>query len=160
GGQLPKVLGELGKEQRQLREAQEDLAMVWLENIRISEGQKFSDIVDKLVPIVTRGVESASGVRKADLLAYIGWAYFRKSRDDALKLDIDGKYREALRLDPDNPFAHAMWGHWLIVNGNHIAEAQQHFAAALKSGRERKFVRELHLAALQWVGADENHVEL
>ncbi len=160
GGQVPKVFGQLGKEQRQLREAQEDLAMVWLENIRISEGQTFSDIVDKLVPILTRGVESASGVRKADLLAYIGWAYFPKSRDGALKLDIDGKYREALRLDPDNPFAHAMWGHWLIVNGNHIAEAQQHFAAALKSGRERKFVRELQLAALQWVGADENQVEL
>lgn len=30
----------------------------------------------------------------------------------------------------------------------------------LNSGRERKFVRALQLAALQWVGADENKVEL
>jgi HEAT repeat protein len=162
GGQLAKVIGQLSEDRRGLRQAQEDLAMEWLENVhvRASEGQTFSDVVDKLAPVVNRGAASASGARKADLLAHVGWANFLKSRDGALKLDIDGKYRAALQLDPDNPFAHAMWGHWLIVNGNHLAAAQQHFAAALQSGRERKFVRELQLAALQWVGADENQIEL
>lgn len=162
GGQLAKLTGQLSEDRRGLRKAQEDLAMEWLENVhvRASEGQTFSDVVDKLAPVVNRGAASASGARKADLLAHVGWVNFLKSRDGALKLDIDGKYREALQLDADNPFAHAMWGHWLIVNGNHLAEAQQHFAAALKSGRERKFVRGLQLAALQWVGADENQIEL
>jgi hypothetical protein len=36
----------------------------------------------------------------------------------------------------------------LIVNGNHLKEAQQHFAAAVKSGRERPIVRELQIAAI------------
>jgi len=139
---------------------QTKIAAVWVRNVSVAPPQKFAEVVDKLLPPLYRTAQRSKGVDAADALAHIGWANFLKSRDGALKLDIDGKYRKALQLDPDNPFAHAMWGHWLIVNGNHIAEAQQHFAAALKSGRERKYVRELQLAALQWVGADENQVEL
>src|SRR5207249_4002363 len=57
GEQLPKLTGQLGEERRELRKAQEDLAMEWLENVyvRLSEGQTFSNIVDKLVPILSRG---------------------------------------------------------------------------------------------------------
>ena len=139
---------------------QTKIATVWVRNVSVAAPQEFTDVVDKLLPPLYWTAQRSKGVDAADALAHIGWANFLKSQDGALKLDIDGKYREALQLDPDNPFAHAMWGHWLIVNGNHIAEAQQHFAAALNSGRERKFVRELQLAALQWVGADENQVEL
>ena len=140
---------------------QTKIATVWIRNISVVAPQKFTDVVDKLLPPLYRTAQRSKGVDAADALAHIGWANFLKSRDvGVFKLDIDGKYRKALQLDPDNPFAHAMWGHWLIVNGNHVAEAQQHFAAALKSGRERKFVRELQLAALQWVRADENQVEL
>lgn len=142
---------------------QTKIATVWIRNVSVTAPQKFTDVVDKLLPPLYRTAQRSKGVDAsdaADALAHIGWANFLKSREGAVKLDIDGKYREALQLDRVNPFAHAMWGHWLIVNGNNIAEAQQHFAAALKSRRERKFVRELQLAALQWVRADENQVEL
>jgi HEAT repeat protein len=139
---------------------QTKIASVWVRNLSVTPPQKFADVVDKLLPPLYRTAQRSKGVDAADALAHIGWANFLKSREGGFKLDIDVKYREALQLDPDNPFAHAMWGHWLIVNGNHIAEAQQHFAVALKSGRERKFVREFQLAALQSVGADENAVEL
>lgn len=148
GGQVPKVLGQLSKEQRQLREAQEDLAMAWLENIRISEGQKFSDIADQLVPILARGVESASGVRKADLLAYIGWAYFLKSRDGPGNPNPEQHYRRALEIDPGNPYAHAHWGHWKMWNREQLEDAKQHFSAALASGRALEYVRRIQLAAL------------
>jgi hypothetical protein len=90
----------------------------------------------------------------------MGWGDFLKSREGQGGVKPEQFYQRALALDPKNPYAHAMWEHWLIVDGNQIAEAQQHFAAALKGGRERKFVRELQLAALQWVRADENQVEL
>ncbi len=139
---------------------QTKIAAVWIRNVSVAPPQKFAEVVDKLLPPLYRTAQRSKGVDAADALAHIGWANFLKSRDGALKLDIDGKYREALQLDPGNPFAHAMWGHWLIVDGNHVAEAQQHFAAALKSGREHKFVRDLQLAALQWIGAAENQIEL
>ncbi len=134
--------------------------MAWLDDIRVSKGEMFSDIANRVVPALDRGVANSSGVRKADLLAHIGWANFLQLRSGTFDLDIEAKYRDALESDPANPFAHAMWGHWLIVNGNHLKEAQQHFAAAVKSGRERPIVRELQIAALEWVSEDEEKIEL
>lgn len=160
GGEVAKLMGSLSADQRRTRKAEEDLAMAWLDDIRVSKGEMFSDIADRVVPALDRGVANSSGVRKADLLAHIGWANFLQLRSGTFDLDIEAKYRDALESDPANPFAHAMWGHWLIVNGNHLKEAQQHFAAAVKSGRERPIVRELQIAALEWVSEDEEKIEL
>ena len=146
-----------------LLDLQADVAMSWVRDVSLVKGQKFGDVVDRLVPVLYQTVQrhkDSDKVRAADALAHIGWANFLKRRDGVLHLDIDGKYREAVGIDPDNPFAHAMWGHWLIANGDHLAEAQAQFAAALKSGRERSFVRQWQLAALQWVTTDENTLEL
>lgn len=160
GGEVAKLMGSLSADQRRTRKAEEDLAMAWLDDIRVSKGEMFSDIANRVVPALDRGVANSSGVRKADLLAHIGWANFLQLRSEPFDLDIEAKYRDALESDPANPFAHAMWGHWLIVNGNHLKEAQQHFAAAVKSGRERPIVRELQIAALEWVSEDEEKIEL
>lgn len=160
GGEVAKLMGSLSADQRRTRKAEEDLAMAWLDDIRVSKGEMFSDIANRVVPALDRGVANSSGVRKADLLAHIGWANFLQLRSGTFDLDIEAKYRDALESDPANPFAHAMWGHWLIVNGNHLKEAQQHFAAAVKSGRERPIVRELQIAALEWVSEDEEKIEL
>jgi len=160
GGEIAKLLGSLSADQRRTREDQEDLAMAWVEDVQVPKGKTFSDVVDKLVPVLTRGAEENTGVRKADLLAHIGWANFLRRRSGVFSLPIEERYREALQIDPANPYAHAMWGHWLIVDGNHLQEAERHFAAAVKSGRERPFVRRFQLAALEWVGEDENQMEL
>jgi HEAT repeat protein/cell division protein FtsL len=137
------------------------LGMAWLDNASYKEGKgSFSAIVDKVfLPALSRCSVSSDKVYAADCLAHMGWGDFLKFREDS-GLTPEQFYQRALALDPDNVYAHAMWGHWLIVNGNHIAEAKQHFAAALKNGREHKYVRALQLAALQWVGGDENSVEL
>jgi len=160
GGEVAKLTGSLSADQRRTRKAEEDLAMAWLEDISASKVEMFSDITDKVVPVLDRGVANSSGMRKADLLAHIGWANFLRQRSGTFNLDIEAKYRDALESDPANPFAHAMWGHWLIVNGNSLREAQQHFAAAVKSGRERPFVRKLQLAALEWVSEEDDQIEL
>jgi len=160
GGEVAKLTGSLSADQRRTRKAEEDLAMAWLEDISASKAEMFSDIADKVVPVLDRGVANSSGMRKADLLAHIGWANFLRQRSGTFNLDIEAKYRDALESDPANPFAHAMWGHWLIVNGNSLREAQQHFAAAVKSGRERPFVRKLQLAALEWVSEEDDQIEL
>ena len=139
---------------------QTKIAEAWIRNVSVSPPQKFADVVDKLLPPLYVTAQRPKGVDAADALAHIGWANFLKSRDGVPNLDVEGKYRETLQRDPDNPFAHAMWGHLLMTKGDHLAEAKQHFAAALKSPRERKFVRELQIAALQWVTTENNQIEL
>jgi len=133
-----------------VRAAQEGLALAWLEDVHLQESQKFSDVTEKLEPILERAVASGKpGSREADLRAHIGWIYFLESRDGRLDLDPIGPYREAAKEDPDNPYAQAMWGHWILwQNCEKIQEAKGHFAAALASQRERDYVRRLEMLAL------------
>lgn len=129
--------------------AQEDLAMEWLEKIEVKEKEGFSDIAEKLEPVLTRGVASAkSKSRQADLLAHVGWSYFLRIREGRYGLDPAGVYAEAVKKDANNPYAQAMWGHWILWNDGPLEDAEQHFSAGLASHRQQAFVRQLQLAAL------------
>lgn len=154
GGTLARLTGRLDERTVELRAAREDLAMEWLRNIRVSGGQTFSDIVAKLLPALTQGAASSQGARKADLLAHTGWAYFLRSRDGAGDTNPQRAYESALQVDPSNPYAHAFLGHWLLWRGGSIETSQQHFTAALASGREKPFVRTLQLASFRNRGSD------
>lgn len=155
GGQLAKLTGSLSSEQRRSREAQEDLAMAWVEDLSIPQGRTLSDTVDKLISVLTRGASGADGVRKADLLAHLGWAYFYKARDysssleGSARLNISRHYKEALAVDPGNPYAHVHWGHLIIWTRESTDDALMHFSAAIASGRARPYVRSVQLAALR-----------
>jgi tetratricopeptide (TPR) repeat protein len=148
GGQLAKMTGQLDTERRRLREAQEGLAMQWLENLRLPDGKKFSDVIGELVAVIHRGAVGAQGVRKADLLAHLGWADFLRWRDGNRALRPERRYREALATDPGNPYAHAYWGHWMLWRREAMEEALRHFEAALAANRARELVRQIQLAAL------------
>ena len=76
GQLLANVVGRLDEQRLAIRTAQEDLAMAWLRDVRVPSGSRFSDVVDPLAAVVTRGIVSATGVRKADLLGHLGWAQF------------------------------------------------------------------------------------
>src|SRR6266536_152757 len=141
---------ELRANQSQVRAAQEDLAMAWLDNIRGSQGPTpFTAIVDTLVPVLSRRVVSAEGTRKADLLAHLGWADFLRWRDGDRSLEPAERYRQAMAVDSQNVYAHAMLAHWILWNGGTLEDANLHFAAALRSGRERPYVRRLQTAAVE-----------
>jgi hypothetical protein len=156
GGLLAKLTGQLDQQRLKLRQAQEDLAMQWLENVnaRLSRGQTFSDIVDRLAPVVNRGAASASGARRADLLAHVGWANFLRWRDGQRNLNPEQQYRQALEIDPANPYAHVYWGHWKLWRQEKLEDARQHFSAAIASGRIRDHVRKIQLAALRNLGSE------
>jgi len=129
--------------------AQEALAMEWLENIQAGENERFSDIAEKLEPVLTRGAASAkTATREADLLAHLGWSYFLRSRDGGTGLDPAGAYAEAVKRDKNNPYAQAMWGHWILWNTHELGPAAPHFSSALASNRQRDYVRRLQLSAL------------
>ena len=62
----------------------------------------------------------------------MGWAYFLETRDGRLDLDPADPYREAVTEDPNNPYAQAMWGYWILWDHCYrIKEAAPHFAAAI-----------------------------
>jgi hypothetical protein len=134
-----------------VQQAQEDVATQWLDNIRISGDQTFVSITEKLEPVLTRGAASAtSPQRQADLLAHLGWSYFLRSRELPSSPDPEPAYRDALQKDPANPYAHAMWGHWILWSHQGSTKAQEHFAAALATPRPglRPYIRSLQLSAL------------
>jgi hypothetical protein len=135
----------------QVQQAQQDLAIEWLDNIRVSGDQTFASIISRLEPVLSRGAAAAkSPQRQADLLAHLGWSYFLRGRE-ASAPDPEAAYREALQKDPANPYAHAMWGHWILWNHPDYARASEHFAAALATNRPalHKYVRSLQLSAFQ-----------
>jgi len=145
-----------------VRAAQENLAMVWLDDMHLQENQKWSNVVQKLETVLTGAVAASKpGQHQADLRAHIGWAYFLESRDGRADLDPAGQYREAAAEDPNNPYAEAMWGHWILWDHCYsVKGAAPHFAAALASQREGEFVRRLQLAALLDCGGEAAEQEV
>ena len=139
---------EIDGDDQRVRTLQEDVAMDWLRNIR-AEGTPpaFTPIVDRVTPSLTRGVLSATGQRRADLRSWLGWADFLRWRDGQRQVDPSRRYREAIGEDSLNVFANTMLAHWLLWTRGNPDEAKRHFAAALASGREREFVRDMQLAA-------------
>lgn len=141
--------GQLGGDNAAVGTAQEDLAMAWLDDAHLKEAESFASFSERLTPVLQRGLLDAQGMRKGDLLAHLGWAQFLRSRDGIGGLQSpESFYRQALAADPNNVYAHTMWGHWILWHTDSLDEAQAHFAAALAGGRERGYVRRMQLAAL------------
>lgn len=152
-GFFAKLLGGLSVERQKIRAAQEDLAMEWVREASAPEGHTFSESVDKLVNTLVVGANSATGARKGDLLAHVGWAYFLKLRSGDRGMQPEKLYQDAVAADASNPYANVFWGHWVLWNHGSLQEAQQRFATALSSGRARKEVRHFQLAALKNAGS-------
>jgi hypothetical protein len=150
GSYLAKLASRPEVERQAIRGAREDLAMAWVEHASAAGRARFSDTVDPLLPTLASGADQATGQRRADLLAHVGWAQFLKSRDGGGEaVDPEPFYRQAIEADSSNPYAHAHWGHWLAWKRRLPDEATVHFDAALASGRVRPYVRSVQLAALQ-----------
>jgi hypothetical protein len=147
-GVLAKLLGGLNAEQREVRAAEQDLAMEWLRNSRVQDGSKFSGITDRLVNLLAVGANASSGARRGDLLAHLGWAYFLKWRDADESLRPETEYKEAVAADAKNPYANVFWGHWILWNHGSLNDANARFAIALSSGRAHSEVRHFQLSGL------------
>jgi hypothetical protein len=155
GNLLAKLTRRLGARRQQVRLAQENLAMQWLENIVVPQGQTFATTVEKVLPVLHRGALEASGARLGDIHAHVGWGYFLKRRDGQAALDPAPWYVKALEVDPANPYAHAFSGHWKMWSNEPLDVAIGEFAKAMASNRERPYVRGVQVSALlNRVGAD------
>lgn len=131
-------------------------AMLWLRNIHLrgERGEKrFSDITDKLVPVLYDKAASSQGKEKADALAHIGWANYLKFRDGANVMPEEN-FMNALASDSGNVYAHTMWGFWMLFpgsNSGNVTEAKAHFASAKANADADlvKYVRQLELWAFR-----------
>ncbi len=144
----------------EVTDAQEWLAMAWLDNDRGSQlTGSLKDIAEKVSPVLSRGAVAGKGERSADLLAHLGWADFLRSREGVGGLDPTQSYRRAIEIDPGNVFAHTMWGFEILRKGGPVADANRHFALALQSNRDREYVRHMQISALLWVPDPELECE-
>jgi len=107
----------------QKREAQ--AAMLWLENVQ-AQNQTFTEIANQLLPVLDKALSSSKGQDAADLMAHIGWANFLRSRDGSGSAGdlVVKSYEDAIKIDPQNVYAHAMWGHWIFWQNGDAKEAK------------------------------------
>jgi hypothetical protein len=131
-----------------VRRMQEDVAMSWIRSVRVESGTStFGDTIKPALAVVDTSLPSASGSRRADLLAHSGWATFLMWRDGNRRLNPADWYKDALSVEPLNPYANAMLAHWTLFQEDDVPRAATLFDTALRSGRATDAVR-----VLQWTG--------
>jgi hypothetical protein len=145
---------------RAARDGQLQTAMRWLRDIRVTGPETFTAAVERLLPILYRGAAKDEARLSADALAHIGWADYLRTREGKGGLDVERSFAEAVRRDLDNPYAHAMWGFWILYRHGDAAEARRQFAQALQGGRDARYVRTLQIWALVNAGDLDSRVEL
>ncbi len=136
----------------QLKEAEH-----WVENFQIAgqEGQDTSQaagaMLDQIMAVLDAGMTRAqSATEKADIQAHIGWAHFlnEKIAEREFGSAAEDNLRAALKLDPNNVYANAMLGNWLLETDGDFDEAMHHFDTAVATGQERPLVRTFELGGL------------
>ncbi len=140
---------ELSPSSPRVQETQEDVAMDWIRNVRVESGTSFGEAITPALTVIDAALPSATGVRRADLLAHAGWATFLLRRDGDGRLNPAETYQEALKIDPVNPYANAMLGHWVLLQDDDVPRAATLFETASQSGRALDAVR-----VLQWAAYD------
>jgi tetratricopeptide (TPR) repeat protein len=148
----------LAPDDPEAQEKEAKLAMLWLENARItqlenSESGKttvigmgsFAAIVDTVLPALSRCAVSSEKIYAANCLAHMGWGEVLKNTSAGAHPQT--YYQRALALDPENPYAHVLWGFHILRTDGSPDEAKMNFERALASGRERPFVRAVQLSA-------------
>ena len=151
GGAISKLIGRQDRDTAQVDRLLENLAMKWMEDVRLKPGQKFAEVVDRIEPVLQQGAADATGSRKADLLAHLGWGAFLRQRDGFYGNDPERLYKKALAEDPHNPYALANSAFFALwTSADNMAAAEKQFDAALAvAGAARPYVRRIQFAALQ-----------
>ena len=135
--------------------------MDWIRNVRVESGtSSFAAAIKPALAVVDASLPSATGARRADLLAHSGWAAFLMWRDGDRRLNPAEWYSEALSVDPGNPYANAMLAHWILFQSEDIPRAVKLFDTALQAQRGSEAIRMLQWAAYGNHRTPETHVQL
>lgn len=134
-------------------------AELWVENFHVAtpEGQDAAPVaakyLDEIMPILDAGLTRAHGTEAADVRAHIGWAHWlnEKIADREFGSAAEQNLRAAVALDPQNVYANAMLGNWMLQNDGDLAGAMHHFDIADSTGRARASVRAYELGGLRYL---------
>ena len=104
---------------KKARQAKVQYALSFIRTKRASHEDTVK-VVNKLLPIITRGAASSDKMDAADANAHIGWAYILIAEVESTASDfsIDNYFDSALQLDNNNTYAHAFWGYWTLSRYN------------------------------------------
>lgn len=137
-----------------IRKGQYQLAKQWLRDFDL-EKSRVDEILSRITVILYRNVNEADKQELATALAHIGWVQVLRSRYFLpVDADVDSLFEQALRADPNNIYANAMGGHWLLrrntrdISVADVKSAQSMFSLALQGGMEKKYVRQLQVGYL------------
>jgi hypothetical protein len=131
-----------------------DVAMAWIENMRTPRhdldevAPQARLIFDRLTPVLEGGLGATKDYRAADVVAHLGWLNLLKWRIVGQSGIIEAHLRAALQMEPENVFANAMFGEWVLLTHGSLDEAKAHFSTALKNGKAKTFVRACQLEGM------------
>jgi tetratricopeptide (TPR) repeat protein len=145
-------------------------ATLWVEDFQgppMKEGQDDPGPVvaaqlDHLIAIFDSALVRVKGTQSADVQAHLGWTHWlnrhiaRREFGPAAEKNL----RAALVTDPNNVYANAMLGNWLLQNGGDFNEALAHFHTAVATGKQRPLVRTMQIGGLTSVESSHANLEL
>jgi len=144
---------------REVFEAQENLAMDWLRKVVFltrADKAYVDNLVERTLPVLSRGATGAKGERLANVLAHMGWADYlldragRSGKPHSLEY-----YERALKADPRNAYARAFRAYeaqWRIRDPHFFPDARKIYSAAVeatgRNGPAHDYVRFLQIYGL------------
>lgn len=111
-------------------------------------------MLDQIMAVLEAGLTRASSTSaKAEIQAHIGWVHFLNAKiaEREPPETAEQNLRAALKLDPNNVYANAMLGNWLLENNGNFDEAMHDFDTAVASNQQRPLVRTFELGGLQYL---------
>lgn len=109
--------------------------------------EEYRKKIDSLLSVLYRGAGDNDPVKAADALAHIGRANRMRRFNQNQELPIEEYFARAIALDSDNVFAHVFWAACCLSTdksmgcNNNLQAAEEHFALAMRDGREQDYVR-------------------
>ena len=142
--------------------------MLWVENFHVYvheneyAGPAAAPQLDQIITILDSGLPRTKGTANADVEAHLGWAHWLNQHiaEREFGNTAEHDFRAALATDPNNVYAHAMLGNWMMQNGGDFEDAIHHFQSAVGTGKARPFVRVLQIGGLLSSGQDGARAEL
>lgn len=135
-----------------VRRGREGVARDWLLDVRITGEERFSDVVDAVLPVLLTAYHRSKGPEKADYLALVGFSHYLEARDRPVDdVDVPSIYRAALEEDADNVLANTFLGHWLISERSDLVDGCPHLETAVSNAdaEELPFVRSFQWSAFR-----------
>lgn len=135
---------------------QVDIALLWLRDIWVQKGEKsYGDIIDPLILTLSQGAGDDDPGRAARVLAHIAWANILRLRDKKVQYEVERYLVQALELNPEDTYANAFTGYWLLneenkdkETKNKLSGAMGHFEKALKTNENSNFINQWYMLGL------------